>query len=91
MELMRLKITKTPEEFAREIANKLQQIRDYSESLQQKYSELMLGFQASSLKSKFYSEILNEAITRINSSKAFYQGTLEEEIENAFQNYSGFQ
>ena len=87
MELKRLKITKTPEEFAHEIAIKLQQIKDYNESMQQKYTDLILDYKAVSLKSKYYSGILNETVSRINSTTTFFQGKLEEEIENAIQNY----
>lgn len=60
IELKRLKITKTPEDLAREIAVKLQQLHDYSESLQERYINLMVDFNAKNLKSKYYSGILDE-------------------------------
>lgn len=55
-----MKITKTPEDLAREIAVKLQQLHDYSESLQERYINLMVDFNAKNLKSKYYSGILDE-------------------------------
>ena len=87
IEGMRSKITKTPEEFANEIASKLQQIQEYNESLQEKYHELMLDYNAKSLKSKYYSDILEEAKKRINSARTSFQYQLEEDIESAIQNY----
>lgn len=87
MELKRLKITKTPEEFAQEIAAKLQQINDYNESLQEKYNDLILDYNAKSLKSKYYSGILDEAKKRIDSARTAYQFQLEEDVESAIQNY----
>lgn len=64
IELKRLKITKTPEEFAREIAAKLQQIHDYSESLQEKYNNLIVDYNEKNLKSTYYSDILDETKKR---------------------------
>ena len=63
IELKRLKITKTPEDLAREIAVKLQQLHDYSESLQERYINLMVDFNAKNLKSKYYSGILDETLS----------------------------
>lgn len=87
MELLRLKITRTPEEFARDIAAKQQKLKGYSEGLQEKYNELILGFRDSSLITKFYSSILDDTIKRINTSSATFQFELEEDIESAIQNY----
>lgn len=87
IELKRLKITKTPEEFAREIAAKLQQIHDYSESLQEKYNNLIVDYNEKNLKSTYYSDILDETKKKVNSARTTYQFQLEEDIESAIQNY----
>lgn len=87
IELKRLKISKTPEELEREIAAKLRQIRDYNESLQVKYNDLMLDYNAKNLKLHYYSAILDESKKRINAARTLFQYQLEEDIENAIQNY----
>lgn len=87
IELKRLKITKTPEDLAREIAVKLQQLHDYSESLQERYINLMVDFNAKNLKSKYYSGILDETKKRVNSARTTWSSELKEDIENAIQNY----
>lgn len=86
-ELKKLKITKTPEEFARLIAAKKKQIKEYSESLQEKYNELIIEFKANPIKAKYYSSILDETNERIRSSKTIFQFQLESDIESAVQNY----
>ena len=87
IELKQLKITKTPEEFEQEIAAKMQQIINYSQSLQEKFINLQLGYNAKKIKKEFYATIVDETKERINTARSLFMFQMEEDIENAIINY----